>query len=362
MEKISYSIVRKNPKRKSCKWHGRIRQDGREKLVALNTQDKAEADRWLARQKYLYGEYLAGNVQLSEILTVDSTPVLAQKRASTAVLSLRDCLDGWEQKRRLEAKRETTIATYGRALRILVDPAMPVTDFGPEQVKAVMASKAGLKPATRRFYSKALLSFCDFLRTEYGCVGLCEAIPKVKVDDTARPFWTRAEMQRIISCVQCKDKEQEEQYKDYFTIMAAIGSRCSETYLLRWEDYIGASLRFKAANTKSRKERVVPVPRSVQERLARRVQASGPMFPALPGTQASWYAVLKSAMRRAGVKEGGLHTFRKTVSTLLYQECDDIKAVSQILGHSAAVALEVYQKTRGAEELRRIVDKDLPKW
>ena len=73
-------------------------------------------------------------------------------------------------------------------------------------------------------------------------------------------------------------------------------------------------------------------------------------------------ALLKRAMHRAGVEEGCLHTFRAAVSTLLYRDCEDIKAVSQILGHSASVALEFCQKTRGAEELRKVVDTDLPKW
>ena len=362
MEKISYSAVRKNPKRKSCKWHGRIRQNGKERLVALDTQDSAVAQQWVAKQKYLYGEYLAGRLDYSGLLTVDSTPVLAQKRGSGTVLSLGECLEGWEKKKRLEGLRETTMASYGRALGILVDPGMPVTGFRADTVKSIMDSRSQLKAATRRFYSKALLSFCEYLRDEYGVHGICEAIPSIKVDRPAKNCWSREDMQRIISCVECKDKEQEGEYVDYFTIMAAIGSRQRETYLLRWEDYRGGSLRFRAENSKSRKTRVVPVPRSVQERLARRIRAEGPMFPSIPSTQASRYAVLKAAMRRAGVKEGGLHYFRSAVSTLLYRSCTDIKAVSQILGHSAAIALEVYQQARGAEELRSIVDVDLPKW
>lgn len=201
-----------------------------------------------------------------------------------------------------------------------------------------------------------------FLRDEYGAQGLLEAIPSIKVDTPARPCWTREEMQRIISCIECRDKVVQEQFKDYCTIMAAIGSRQGETYMLRWEDYSGACLRFRAENTKGRRERVVPVPGSVQERLAKRVQASGPMFPDIPKSQAGRFSMLRRAMKRAGVKEGGLHNFRRTVSTLLYLECQDIKAVSQVLGHSAAVAIEHYQRTRGVEELRRVVEPDLPKW
>lgn len=357
---IRYSITLRNKKLKSPRWYGRIRQDGRERFIPMDSRQ--EAERWLNEQKYRYGEYTAGVLKENEILTIDSTPVLARKQASKAVLTLRDCLDRWEAKRRLEGKREATLAAWGRALNMLVDPAMDVTDFKAAHVKAAIESRAGLKPATRRFYSKALQSFVTFLRDEYGAQNLVEAIPSIKVDTPARPCWTREEMQRIISCIECRDKVVQEQFKDYCTIMAAIGSRQGETYLLRWEDYSGGCLRFRAENTKGRRERVVPVPGSVQERLAKRVQASGPMFPDIPRSQAGRFSMLRRAMERAGVEAGGLHTFRKTVSTLLYQECEDLKAVSQVLGHSAAVALEVYQRTRGVEELRRVVEPDLPKW
>jgi integrase len=353
--------VRKNPKRKSCKWHGRIRQGGREKLVALNTQDKAEADRWLARQKYLYGEYLAGNVQLSEILTVDSTPVLAQKRASTAVLSLRDCLDGWEQKRRMEAKRETTIATYGRALRIMVDPAMPVTDFGPEQVKAIMASKAGLKPATRRFYSKALLSFCDFLRTEYGCVGLCEALPKVKVDEAPRSYWTPNEMATILLEIESDTAEKTIQYRQYFTLMSQVGSRQGETGKITWADVFddghgNGCVRFRGETTKARVGRTVPISFELWAELEdRRGRPDGLVFDAISDCQATRYYVLQKALRKLGLT-GNLHKWRHSVSMAMYSKSKDIKACSQLLGHSAAVAMKYYLEARSLEELRELVE------
>jgi integrase len=360
MLKIRYSITIRNKNRKSAKWYGRIRQDGKERFLPMDS--RADAERWLARQNYLYGEYTAGNAGEAEILTLGSTPVLAQKRASKAVLTLRECLDGWEKKRRLEGKREATLSAWGRALKLLVDPGMPVTEFGAAQVKAAIEARANLKAATRRFYSKALQSFVTFLRDEYGVQGLIEAIPAIKVDKATKPCWTREEMQRIISCIECRDKVVQEQFIDYCTIMAAIGSRQGETAMLRWEDYKDGCLCFRAENTKGRKERTVPVPMSVQERLAKRVQASGSMFPDLPRSQAGRFSMLRHAMERAGVKEGGLHNFRRAVSTLLYRECQDIKAVSQVLGHSAAVAIEHYQQTRGVEELRKVVEADLPKW
>lgn len=69
--KISYSAVLKNKHRPSAKWWGRIRQDGRERWTPLYTQDKAEADKWVARMKnilFQVNEYEERNEPVPEDL------------------------------------------------------------------------------------------------------------------------------------------------------------------------------------------------------------------------------------------------------------------------------------------------------
>ena len=41
----------------------------------------------------------------------------------------------------------------------------------------------------------------------------------------------------------------------------------------------------------------------------------------------------------------------------LYARCKDIKAIGQMVGHSAAVSLTYYQASRESDELRNIVQK-----
>ena len=369
MDKISYSIVLKNASRKSAKWYGRIRQNGRERLVPIS-QVKAEAERWLRRVQLAYDEacdleehHEPIPPEITEaILTVDSTPVIARKRGSEGVLSLREAVDRWEAKMRLEGKSERTIANYMRICKEIFDLSLPVTALNKDLIDKIMASKAHLKSASRRHVAEMLKVLVKFCMEEYALPGsTLMAIPIIKAIHEERPCWTREEMQRIIAEIEHQNESVQEQFKLYCTMLAAIGCRQGEGALVRWEDYKDGCITFRATTTKSRTARTVPVPFSVQKGLAKWLRPSGLIFDLIPTTQSGRYTILKRALDKLGLP-GSLHTFRHSVSTLLYKSSNDIKACSQILGHGPQVALAYYQQTRGAEELRKIVDIDLPSW
>lgn len=357
---IRYSIVLKNKNRKSAKWYGRIRQEGRERLLPLS-ENRAEAEQWLNRQKYLYGEYKAGRAETDAILTLDSTALLAHAPSTTEVITLRECLDRWEASLRLAGRREATLATYTRALRIMVDPTMAVTAMTPDVVKGIMASKAELKPATRRFYSKALLSFLSFLEKEYGAHGLVDALPEVKVDEAPRSYWTPNEMATILLEIESDTAEKTLQYRQYFTLMSQVGSRQGETGKITWADVFddghgNGCVRFRGETTKARVGRTVPISFELWAELeARRGSPGTLVFDAISDCQATRYCVLQKALKKLGLS-GNLHKWRHSVSMAMYSKSKDIKACSQLLGHSAAVAMKYYLEARSLEELRELVE------
>ena len=90
--KIAYSALIKNPKRKTAPYYGRIRQDGRERFIPLNTESKSEAMKWVERQKnilFQVNEFIEAGLPvpdnlMAKLLTVD-TPAFAQKVASEPV-------------------------------------------------------------------------------------------------------------------------------------------------------------------------------------------------------------------------------------------------------------------------------------
>lgn len=363
MQIIKYSISLRNKSRKSASYYGRIRQDGREKFIPLHTASKNEAERWLTEQRYKYDQYLAGNITEQEIITVDRAPAFAQKGTSRAVTALRDVVDSWERKMRLTGARESTIDNYTRAVRDIADMSMPVTELTTVVMKGLLAVKASCKSTTRRFYSNALRTFAAFVEDEYGATGLCRSVPRIKVDPPTKPFWTRGQMQKIIDAVQCRDKVMERQMKLYLSIMAAVGSRQGETAALTWSDFTPPDrLRFRAETTKGRKERSVPLPRVLAGKLTNMKINNDPaphslIFSAIPKHQGSRDGILRRAMTRVGISEGSMHCLRRSVSTILYRKTNDIKAVSQLLGHAPATAVRSYQQARGFEELRGLVEE-----
>ena len=163
-------------------------------------------------------------------------------------------------------------------------------------------------------------------------------------------------MYHIIEAVKCTDKVMEEQFKVYAWVMASCGSRQGETYELTWNDFHDNCLTFRAETTKGRKERTVPLDLRVVEMLLRMPRTGSKIFSAIPKSQAGRYSILERAVKAAGAPHGGLHTFRTSVSRILYRKCKDITAVAALLGHSPEVSMMHYSEARKAEELRTLVD------
>lgn len=147
--------------------------------------------------------------------------------------------------------------------------------------------------------------------------------------------------------------------------------RQNEAYTLLWGDidWQGAQICLRESETKARVARRAPMQAYVMELLARKFRAgeyasTDPIFVGrIPGQQSSRYQVLRRAIDEANkglpvkkqIPRGSLHTFRHSVSMILYSPDEngvrpDIKTVAEILGHGEKVALKYYQSTRGAEE------------
>ena len=345
MHKISYTIVKKN-RRPNAPWYLRRRETGQKDLdVNLGTSDRRVAETELMRVKLAESEGSSS--------PLDSLAI-RRKGLCEPVSVPGGVLERWETEMRVEGLREATVAKYTRAARLLVGDR-GADGLTPDFVRNVMAGTVNLKSNTRRSYANALGS----LFRHMGRHDLAAALPKVVSESGDRPWWTRQDMADIIAEVRSNTAERTIEYKDFFGIMATVGSRQGETAALRWDDLRDGVLTFRASTTKGKKERSVPIPTWLEAQIeARRPERyeGMPMFPYVGrANQATRFKVLSRALKELGLK-GGLQTFRRSVSMILFKECKDIKAVAQLLGHSPAVALQYYQNSRGVEELRKIVE------
>lgn len=345
----SYSIVQKRKKKEGAPWYLRVRSGGRIlEEIHLGTKDRKEAEAELMR------------VRLAEKDGVEvPTDALAIRRKgpSGAVSSNARIFDGWIEKMRLDGLREASIARYTRCARYALRDS-PAGALTVDRVKAIMAGTVNLSGSTRRGYANSLGSLFRYM----GRLDLVEALPKkIKVDDTEKPSWTRGEMEMIVLEVNSDTAARTLQYREYFKLMSQVGSRQGETWGLLWRDLTedgkgNGVITFRGELTKSRKSRQVPIGFELYAELEdRRGDPDGRIFDLLPDCQATRYAVLARALKRLGLP-GNLHTWRHSVSRILYRKCQDIKAVSQLLGHSPQVALKYYQESRSVDELRKLVE------
>lgn len=355
--KISYSALVKNPKRKTAPYYGRVRQDGREKFIPLNTESKAEAMKWVERQKnilFQVNEYLEAGQDVpddlaAKLITVDTTS-FARKGASKPVSAPGGILDRWEVDMRVRGLSGATIANYVKAAHIVLGEARLDT-LGADAVREAISRNLGINNNTRRFYCNALRSLFRFTGRE----DLCKALPRIRPVDGDHVFWSYGDMYDICCTVSSDTPERTEQYRLYFRCLMETACRNSELTNVRWKDVDQATIRFSAINTKARKERLVPISWELYAELdVIRKDPEDYVFNLVSRNQSRRYKILARAVKKLGLPVGGLHTFRRSRATEIYRRCG-IAVASKMVGDTEVVALKHYIKEAGVEELRKEV-------
>lgn len=354
---IIYGAVVKNPRRKTAPWYGRVRQDGREKYIPLNTQDKAEAMKWVERQKnilFQVNEFLEAGLPvpddlMAKLLTVD-TPAFAQKVASEPVSVPGGIMERWEVDMRVQGMSEVTIRNYLKAARIVLGDAT-VASLTTEKVRDLISAKVKLSNNTRRFYCNALRHLFRFIGRE----DLAKALPNIKPVEGDHVYWSAEQMYDICCAVQSDTPARTEQYYFYFRVLMETGCRNSELMDVKWKDVYDATVRFNAISTKTRKTRTVPISWQLYAELdVLRKQPEEYVFDLVSRNPTRRYKILQKACRKLGITPSGLHCMRRSRATEVYRKCG-IRIASQLIGDSEGIALKHYIQEAGIEEIRKEV-------
>lgn len=375
MEKIRYSLVLKNRKRnRNPKFYLRVRQEGaREKLMPLETTSRPEAELKLRAAQRTYDEAVDLERQglpvppelNSRIVRVDSVAIAAGG-SGKGPMSVREAVGKWETWLRVKNMSEETIRVCTGSVLRVVDGSLPVASLDRAAVNSGMAAKQSLASSTRRTMSNALRGFLRWLNENYGDAwrDAERACPRVKAVVNHKHAWTDDEIRRILSCIHHPRPDVQKSYELFFTIMATTGCRDGELRALRWEDFGPDRITFKATTTKSRTERTVPVNRTVQALAADMREATGEVFPLIAKTNSGRNLILRSAMFRADVKAGSMHSFRTSLATRWARTGVPVKATQQLLGHSSpSTTLEYYTAQDSMDTLAKFVeDGDVTRW
>ena len=363
--KISYTIWRKH----GDIWYCRVRQPGTKCFdVNLHTTDRSQAEAFIRLRKAeleLYNSYVRMGEDVPDdvarkLLRRDS-PSLPQKGPSKAPELLTSAMDGWEKDLRRRGLREASITSYMKQVALTVPSGATLAEVTRSNVRVWLSKHDHLKSASRKLYSVALREFAKYLINERGLpTEILLNWPMTKVEQEEKGYLTIQQVAKVINCVRCTDKIAEQSYKAYFWFLFVTGARQREAGLLEWKDIVQGSIVLRAENTKSGVSRRVPVEPRVLEMVMRLPHDSQLVFSHIAPSQPRRYAVLARAAKEAGVQtKTGLHTLRHSASMYLYAHCSDIKLVSQMLGHSPAVALKYYQSSREDDQMREVVSKSL---
>ena len=137
----------------------------------------------------------------------------------------------------------------------------------------------------------------------------------------------------------------EEPYATLVLFLAVTGLRIGEAIAVKWSDFEGDTLHIrrriyegKVGTTKTKSsERGLPIPALLLERMRKlgegewifKAQNGAPLNPCNAA-----HRYIRPATRALGIKLGGWHDFRHTLSTRLLSNRYPTKVVSELLGHS----------------------------
>lgn len=364
--KISLCVYLKNSNRPNASYYARMRKDGKTTDIPLNTKDRGIAESWvrLRREEISrFNDYLAvGETPPSDLLQKLPLDGFKTRKNGVArvVPTLRSCLDEWEADLRRRSFSERTIRTYTKSVEyVLKDLSLPITSITVETVRRQMTEHDHIKASTRRSYFVSYKEFIRYAIKHYGVpIEVIEEIPKIRQTQSDRSYWTMTEIRRIIDHVHCKSQLVEDCYKAYYWFLATTGARQGEAGALEWSDISNDGVvTFRASTTKGNTMRRVPLEWRILEMISKLPRRGKKVFYDIHDSQPMRFYILAQAIKEAGIKHGGLHTFRHSASMYLYAHTNDIKATAELLGHSAAVAIQYYQSSRSPDQLREMVEK-----
>jgi len=132
-------------------------------------------------------------------------------------------------------------------------------------------------------------------------------------------------------------------------LIYSCGLRRSEVVNIKLTDLETERGILKIREGKGNKDRMVPIPKKVWEKIAVYIKSYNPkeyLFEGQAGGRysvESVYSVFKRSLRLAGIqKDVGVHSLRHSYATHLHEGGLDIRYIQELLGHKSSRTTEIY--------------------
>ena len=171
------------------------------------------------------------------------------------------------------------------------------------------------------------------------------AIPRPKRPLTLPSMLSRGEIKRIFDIVKNK------KHLLALQLCYGMGLRVSEVVNIKWEDFDKDRMQVKIKAAKGKKDRYVPLPKTILSLLAEYYNIYKSEIYVFEGQYGNKYSksslqqVFRRAMDKAGIhKKIGIHGLRHSYATHLLEAGADMRFIQELLGHNSIKTTQIYTK------------------
>jgi site-specific recombinase XerD len=263
----------------------------------------------------------------------------------------------------LRSHSKVTISTYLNRIKGLYDyyerePAeLTITDIRKYFLYLINVKKIGVESLRNSYYGiRFYYIYCrGFSKDDFKFM-------KVKRPERLPVILTKREVRKILSMVRVVD------YKVCFELMYSCGLRIGEAVKITPADIDGDRKILHVKNGKGRKDRAVPIPDNIYEKLRQYWlihKNRDLLFPTRGSSDRESCEIsikrrvlqvaFKKALQESGViRKATPHTLRHSYATHLLEAGVNIRVIQKFLGHRSLRATIVYIHLTGTTELRSV--------
>jgi integrase len=159
----------------------------------------------------------------------------------------------------------------------------------------------------------------------------CRRVKNLRMDNERSRYLSKDEEKRLMAAL-----EGQEWLKNIVVMALHTGMRRGEIFNLQWFDVDFTRDVIQVRQTKTGKNRIVPMNKTVSQMLERLPKASGYVFPSpkTGGRMVDLKGRFMSALSTAKIKDFRFHDLRHTAATRMGDKGADAFTLASILGHS----------------------------
>lgn len=299
------------------KYYGRLRLNGKDKLLPLNTSYKTEADRLLKllnEKEALVKAGLLASLEIDRIPTINEAVHVFLNESTNSGLN------------------PNTVKHYGYALQQLSKIANTNVSVGRiaesdcNKLKTHLLKKYA-RP-TVNSYIKSINVFFSWAERKFK-INLPPRIQLVKSEKILPEFLKPAELEKIYQL--CED----EKMLSTFKIYEHTGIRLRELHACDL-DITNNGTYVKLQRTKGKRERIIPIPPGIVEDF--KIAVQGGIYK--PDYISRTFSKLRDKAKISPNKS--LHSLRHTFALRKLLELGNIYLVKEMLGHSSVNTTQIY--------------------